>query len=149
MTDKKNKPWYIARRGELLVEQFLLDLGAEYVSPLGAPDLGIDYIAFFLEDGRSPRAIGIEAKSTQQQTDGRYPVPSDLLRRFEDSNLPILFVVADVKRNEIFFEWVKKGSFTATARPASKNTTMVLRRATPEEREILVHEIFAQHPQAA
>lgn len=151
MSESRDKAWYVERRGELLVQQFLLDLGARHVSSLQSSDLGLDYLAFFSRDDRSLRAIGVEAKATEREINGRFPVAAALLRRLEESNLPILLVVADVKRNEIYFEWLHDSPLlrpTGTGRQPSTYTLKV-RRLTTEERGRLLDEIFAQQTLAA
>jgi len=150
MSESRSKAWYVARRGELLVQQLLLDLGASYVSSLQSPDLGLDYLAFFSRDDRLQRAIGVEAKATEREIGGRFSVPASLLRRFEDSNLPILLVVADVKRNELYFAWLHDSSLLTPRGTGRRPSTYTLkvRLATAQERERLLDEIFAQEAPA-
>lgn len=151
MSKDKSKAWYVARRGELLVQQFLLDLGASYVSPLPSPDLGLDYLAFFSRNDRLQRAIGVEAKATEREVAGRFLVTAALLRRFEDSNIPILLVIADVKRNEIYFTWLHDSPLLTPQGTGRRPSTYMLkvRQATADEQRRLLDEIFAQEAPAA
>jgi hypothetical protein len=78
-------------------------------------------------------------------------VTAALLRRFEDSNLPILLVIADVKRNEIHFAWLHDSPLlTPKGSGRSPSTYMLkVRQATAEEQRRLLDEIFAQEAPAA
>jgi hypothetical protein len=54
MIEQTRNTWYVARRGELLAEEFLQDLKPSYLSPMQGLDLGIDYMAFFQKADGSP-----------------------------------------------------------------------------------------------
>ena len=147
MTTKQKETWYVARRGELLAELFLIELKPDYVTPMrGGADLGFDYVAFFTKPDKSPIAIAVVVKTTERAINGRYPFPVAQLRQLRGGTLPILVLVIDVKHNEMYFNWtdqaVSADQSDAFSNRASYNTT--LRLSTPEEQEKLRHEILEQ-----
>lgn len=146
MTEKKPNPWYVAQRGELLAESFLLGLEPNELRIMKDSDMGFDYVAFFSKADSAPVLIGVEAKATEREVKGRYPFQLEHLKRLQNSNIPILIVVLDVKRNEIYFNWAQdaipaKDKKSSDARSVFK---LDLRKATPEEVEKLKREIITK-----
>lgn len=142
--EKRNTNWYVSRRGELLAEQFLLELHPDSVvaSPQGSPPF--DFIAFFTKPDGTPILIGVEVKATQQEIGGRYPFPADQAMRLLRSNIPVLVIVVDVKTSGVYFNGIKN------AIPAEKQSTLSelqmcslhLRKSSEEEVKQLKNEIM-------
>jgi hypothetical protein len=144
MIEQTNKTWYIARRGELLAEQFLLDLSPNYLSPMQDTGIGIDYMAFFSRDDGTVVVIAVEVKATQQEVKGRYSIPSPQALRLLKLNIPALILVVDVKENIIYFNWIKD-AIPVEQQAALTGTNacrIILRASTPDERAKLRQEIF-------
>lgn len=145
MIEQANKAWYVARRGELLAEQFLLELKPNYISPMQGLDFGIDYMAFFSKSDGTPIAIAIAVKATQQEIKGHYLLSSSQAQRLLNSNLPVLIIVIDVKSNNTYFNWIREA--IPAEQKASLHRTVScridLRAATPEELAKLRQEILA------
>jgi hypothetical protein len=59
--------WYVARRGELLAQEFLLELGAQYLASLEPADVGFDYMAFFSGKDQGTRVVAVEVKATERE----------------------------------------------------------------------------------
>ena len=145
MTDQNKNLWYVARRGELLAEQFLLDLAPDQLSNLQGPAPPFDYLAFFSKSDGTPVVIAVEVKTTQREIKRSFPlaVSSAQLKRWVNSNLPVLLVVADVKNNEVFFNWVRDAIQPADKKLMNRAVyPTVLRKDTSEEKEKLKREIL-------
>jgi hypothetical protein len=143
--ETRNTNWYVARRGELLAEQFLLALQPDNVSASRSENVPFDFIAFFTKPDQTLFIIGVEVKATQQEIGGRYPFPAKQAMSLLHSNIPVLVVVIDVKTNEVYFNWIKD------AIPAEKQAglsdlqscTLRLRKSSEEEMQRLRNEIMA------
>ena len=92
----------IGRRGELLAELFLEDLGAEFVAR-PTTDLGYDYFVGFNNSDGGLNVVAVELKATEGPVKSRFPVERRLFRYLANSNVPVLLLVADVKENRLFF----------------------------------------------
>ena len=134
----------MARRGELLAEQFLLGLKPDYVTEMPGSDLGFDYIAFFTKPDKAPVAVAVQVKTTERGINGRYAFPAAQLSRLFHANLPVLILVIDVKNNEIYFNWIKDAvsAEQASALDNRVSWNIALRLSTPEEQEKLRLEIL-------
>jgi hypothetical protein len=145
--EKRSTNWYISRRGELLAEQFLLELQPDSVVANRSEGVPFDFIAFFTTPDYTPVIIGVEVKATQQEISGRHPFPANQALRLLRSNIPVLVVVIDVKTNEVYFNWIKD------AIPAEKQAglsdvhtcSLNLRKSSEEEIHLLRNEILAGH----
>lgn len=140
MMEKTNQAWYVTLRGELLAEQFLLDLKPDKLSSMKEADIGFDYMACFAKADGSLIAIAIEVKLTEQEIN-YFRLPASLVKRLQNSNIPVLVVVVDVKHNEIFFNWIH-AAVSVKSKHSSLTCSINLRRATPEELEKLKQEIL-------
>lgn len=131
------KEWYIGRRGELLAQELLIELGATYVGALEQPkDIGLDYVAFFTKDDGTPVIIGVECKATERDvpTAARALLPASLVQKLQHANVPVLIILADVKHNDIYFNWATD----IMPQPGR----LSLRKATPAEKAALQQEIL-------
>lgn len=146
MSEKKNTTSYIvARRGELLAEQFLLELEPKQVSSLQNQDIGFDYIVFFTKADGSTSTVAVEVKSTEKEIiGGRYSLPTSSIEKLLNSNLPVLIIVVNVKSNEIYFNWIRDSIPTDYKKTLEQRWmyTVKLRKATPTEVEKLKKEIL-------
>ncbi len=145
MTAKKSEVWYVSQRGQLLAEQFLLELEPVHVSSLQQSDIGLDYLLFFSRKNGALQALGVEVVPTEREVPGLFTVDSSLMERLAGSNLPALLVVIDVKRSEIYFNWVEEAHF-AKPKPSDgepRKCTIELRKSSREEIEKLKREILS------
>ena len=146
MIEQTNKAWYIARRGELLAEQFLLELEPSYLSLMQGQDFGIDYMAFFQKADGTPVVIAIEVKATQREMKGHFTLSSSQAQKLLNMNIPVLVIVVDVKDNNIYFNWIKDAISVEQKDSLDKTSScrISLRASTSEEREKLRQEIIQQ-----
>lgn len=153
MTEKKTDPWYVTQRGELLAESFLLGLRPDELRVIKNSDVGFDYVAFFSTADSASVLIGVAAIATEQEVNGDYSFQVAQLKRLQNSNIPILIVVLDVKRNGIYFNWAQDAAPEKYKETLSKRSKLPikLRKATLEEVEKLKQEINAKFaiPKAA
>lgn len=101
MSDK-GKAEMVGRRGELLAELFLQELGAQFVARPTA-DLGYDFFVGFNNADGGVNLVAVEVKATERSVQHRYPVPKQLFRRLAHSNIPVVLLVANVKENRLFY----------------------------------------------
>lgn len=90
------------RRGELLAELFLQDLGAEFVAR-PTVDLGYDFFVGFNNSDGGLNVAAVEVKATDRPVDLHFPVQKRVFRRLANSNIPVLLLVVDVKENRLFY----------------------------------------------
>ena len=101
MSDRQ-KSGILGRRGELLAELFLQDLGAEFVAR-PTSDLGYDFFVGFNNPEGGVNIAAVEVKATDRPVKSRYPVPKQVFRRLANSNVPVLLLVVNVKENRLFY----------------------------------------------
>jgi hypothetical protein len=101
MSDKP-KAGMLGRRGELLAELLLQELGAEFVARPTA-ELGYDFFVGFNNADGGINIAAVEVKATDKPVHSRYPVQKRLYRRLANSNIPVLLLVVNVKENQVFY----------------------------------------------
>jgi hypothetical protein len=108
MNNTKPQAEIVTRRAELLVELFLQDLGATFVSdPRSAADY--DFIAAFPNGKGGTNFITVEVKATDRPPGHSYPVDSNWYRRLAHTNVPSLLLVVDAKQNRLYHAWLGDG----------------------------------------
>lgn len=137
MSDKARAEM-LGRRGELLAELFLQELGAEFVAR-PTSDLGYDFLVGFENPEGGVNMAVVEVESTERPVQSHYPVDKRLFRRFAHSNIPVLLLIANVKENRLFYALF--GSFApkteSTASKVSIPLTPLDGSAKDELRELL------------
>jgi hypothetical protein len=98
----RTKAEMLGRRGDLLAELFLQELGAEFVARPTA-DLGYDFFVGFNNSDGGVNIAAVEVKATDRAVNGHYPVEKRLFRRLANSNIPVLLLVVNVKENRLFY----------------------------------------------
>lgn len=95
----------IGRRGELMAELFLQELEPEFVAQATAEDFGFDFLVGFANQHGGINSYPIEVKATEQPVAAEYTMERAVFDRLANSNIPVLLLVVDVKRNKLFFAW--------------------------------------------
>ena len=105
---KMNKPRShaenIGRRGELMAELFMEDLGPTFVARTTV-DFGYDLFVGFMNSKGGVNITGVQVKATERIVTSYYVIDSRLFARLAYSNIPGLLLVADVKQNRLFYAW--------------------------------------------
>ena len=134
------------QRAELLAQLFLQDLGAGVWTARG--DMGpFDSIAVFQTDEKKLRMIAVEVKSTEQPVgqEFRFKASPGTIRSLHHSNVPVLFLVVDVKRNEVFFGWASDIRFAeASLRTRAAATCILPVTSAAEGKNQLLDTILSQ-----
>ena len=146
MTTKTKEPWYITKRGQLLSQEFLFELAPKQAIYTGdEPDHLFDYMALFPKSDGSLVTIAIAVKATEEEIEGAYPFKVSDLEKFKNSNIPVLILVIDVKRNKFFLNWAKNAIVREQKDSLNSEqfVSVVLRQGTPEEMQKLKQEILA------
>jgi hypothetical protein len=104
MNKTESQAQFVARRGELIAELFLQELGAEFVA---APttDLGYDFFVGFAKPDGGMNLSAIDVKATEKPVSTSYALPKQLYARLAHSNVPGLLLVVDVKQNRLYHAW--------------------------------------------
>ena len=107
---EKREKGYVRHRGELLTQLFLQELGASVWATVGGENAApFDWIASFVTDDQKSRITAIEVKATEIPVGKEFHFQAELksIRAVQHSNVPVLFFVVDVKRNEVFYGWAR------------------------------------------
>ena len=104
MSNIRSEAHITARRGELLVELFLQDLGAMFVAKPDS-DLGVDFLVAFENRSGGLSLSAVEVKVTGQPVPEKFPLKTGIYARLANANVPALLLVVDVKQNRIFHAW--------------------------------------------
>jgi len=104
MNNTRTQAGIVGRRAELMAELFLQDLGATFVSQPTA-DTGIDFVVAFPNGQGGMNLSAVEVKATEQPVGDFYPLETKWYKRLAHSNVPSLLLVADAKRNQLYFAW--------------------------------------------
>ena len=105
MSETKSRPEYVGRRGELLTELFLQDLKPEFVARTTG-DVGYDFLVGFRNLRGGVNNIAVEVRATEHLSQNRFPLRTKQYQRFAYSNIPVLFIVVDVKDNRFYYTWI-------------------------------------------
>jgi len=102
MSEASSHMQLVARRGELLAEFFLEDFAPALLARPSA-DLGFDYLVGLpnLEGGMNLAAV--QVKATERPVPSRMPIGREMYDRMAHSNVPVLLLVVDVKRNLLYY----------------------------------------------
>lgn len=133
------------RRGELLAELFLQDLGAEFVARPTA-DLGYDFFVGFSNPDGGINIAAVEVKATDRPIQSRYPLQKRLFRRLANSNIPVLLLVVNVKENRLFY--ALPGDY-AGEEGTAENTVLVPLTAVDESTKSELRHLLMTSPTAA
>jgi hypothetical protein len=134
------------RRAELLAQLFLQDIGASVWTTHG--DKGpFDSIAVFHTKDKKLRMVAVEVKATDQPLDNEYGFQArpEAIRALRHSNVPVLFLVVDVKRNNVYHGWafdIRTGDVSTKHRAAVRCILPV--RSASEGKEDLLRTINSQ-----
>jgi hypothetical protein len=108
MNNTKSHAGIAARRAELLVELFLQDLGATFVSDPRS-DTGYDFIVAFPNGKGGTNFSAVEVKATDHPIGHFYPLDKKWYTRLAHSNVPSLLLVVDAKQNRLYHAWPGEG----------------------------------------
>ena len=100
---------YVQRRSELMAELFLQQLGAVARVP-PTQDLGYDLLVTVRNKTGGTNTFGVEVKGTESDVRSSHLIEDALNRTLMHSNIPGFLLVADVKRNKLFYGWPERAS---------------------------------------
>lgn len=92
-----------ARRGEILAQMFLGELGAV---TLQEPVKSLDFLGIFPGRSGGQVVMAVEVKTRDTEIGDTFPVSDSMRRVAEASNVPLLLMVIDVRRNTFRFGWL-------------------------------------------
>jgi hypothetical protein len=104
MNSTKSQAEIVARRAELLVELFLQDIGATFVSD-PRTDTGYDFIVAFPNGEGGTNFSAVEVKATERPIHDSYPLDAKWYKRLTHSNIPSLLMIVDAKQNLLYHAW--------------------------------------------
>jgi hypothetical protein len=139
---------YVWQRAELLAQLFLQELGASVWGAVLADKKGpFDAIASFVTDDQKSRITAIEVKPTEQPVgkEFRFQEKRKAIRALQHSNVPVLFLIVDVKRNQLFYGWatdVRYDAAPSKGKDTVRCTLPVI--AAGEDKQHLLDTILSQ-----
>ena len=81
-----------------------------FISRPPIKDVGYDLLVGFSNDKAGVNTFSVEVKSTEEPpSELRFPIPRSVFNRIAHSNVPGLLLVADVKRNQLYYAWLTSG----------------------------------------
>lgn len=101
-----SKAAQIGRRGELLAELFLQELGATFVARQTF-DLGFDFFVGFENSKGGINTIAVEVKATDRKVPNPFVIREKNYEKLSNSNIPVLLLVVDAQSNSFYFSWIK------------------------------------------
>jgi hypothetical protein len=113
MTRSNARSEFAARRAELMAELFLQELDPVFVSRPTTEDLGYDLLVGFANEKAGTNTFSVQVSATEQELGSRFPIQRDVFNRMIHSNIPALLLVADVKRNRMYYAWLKSADAQA------------------------------------
>jgi hypothetical protein len=122
---------FIERRSQLMAELFLEQLDPHSLGRT-TDDFEYDFLITFRNKRGGLNTFGVEVKGTELEVGDSFSLDKKSHDQMTLSNIPILFVIANVKQNLVFFGWPKRASQRVQLRKADGVTT-------GELREQLVH----------
>lgn len=141
MSDRQ-KAELLGRRGELLAELFLQDLGAEFVAR-PTTDLGYDFFVGFNNSEGGVNIAAVEVKATERPVQQRFPLQRQLFRRLAYSNIPVLLLVANVKENRLFY--ALPGTFSSVVESGASTVSIPVTAVDDTTRNELRHLLTRQN----
>ena len=94
----------VQRRGELMAELFLQGLQPAYLAQ-STGDFWYDFLVVFTNPAGGINNFAVEVVATEQPVKESYRMSAELMRRCASSNLPVLFLLAEVKKNHLYYAW--------------------------------------------
>jgi hypothetical protein len=107
MITKNSRNAIVQRRGELMAELLLQDLGAQMISRASTLDFGWDLLAGFSNKEGGVNTFAVQVKATERPVDGKVRLPKRTFESMSRSNIPGLLLLADVKQNQTFYAWLR------------------------------------------
>ena len=145
---KSSTSSFVGRRGELLAESFIQALNPTFFAKPDTQRMPFDYFVGFTDKKGLLKTYAVEVKATEKEIGNKYTFPASkrTLDNFKNSNLPVMFLVADVKRNRLFYNWAKL--LTKTDRRESHHgfarASIPLIPLETKERGQLIQELLGQ-----
>lgn len=102
MSEAFSRTRFVARRGELLAELFLQDFSPAFLAR-PSDDLGYDYFMGLPNAGGGLNLSAVQVKPTERPVCPSLPIRRDAYDRMAHSNVPVLLLVVDVKRNKFYY----------------------------------------------
>jgi hypothetical protein len=102
MSEAAYRKQLVTRRGELLTELFLEDF-APVLLARPTDELGYDYFMGLSNSEGGINLAGVQVKATDRPVSSRTPIGREAYERMAHSNVPVLLLVVDVKRNKLYY----------------------------------------------
>jgi uncharacterized protein DUF4365 len=116
---------YVHRRSELMAELFLQQLGPVARS---TPDLGYDFLVTVKNRKGGANTFGVQVKGTESGAPSSFEADRDLYRSLTLSNIPGFLLVADVKKNKLFYGWPDRAARSIPLHEADDERVSELRK---------------------
>ena len=119
MSTRTSRSKLAGRRAELLAEVFFQELDPAFLSRPPTPDVGYDLLVGFRNERSGINTFAIEVVSTEEPVGDRISIGRATFDRLAHSNVPGILLVADVKRNRLYYAWLQSDGPDARGRNAT------------------------------
>lgn len=102
MTEAESHAQMIGRRGDLLAELLLQEFNPAFVAR-ATDELGYDFFMGVPNERGGINITAVQVKATEKRVSPRYRIGRRLYQSLANSNVPVLLLVVDVKRNQLFY----------------------------------------------
>jgi hypothetical protein len=102
MTEAESHAQMIGRRGDLLAELLLHEFNPAFVAR-ATDELGYDFFMGVPNAKGGINITAVQVKATEKRVSPRYRIGRSLYQSLANSNVPVLLLVVDVKRNQLFY----------------------------------------------
>jgi hypothetical protein len=140
---------FVARRAELLVEEFLNDLGPSRLVKAESAKLDFDFVVAFKKPDGGLKYCAVEVKQTEKPIAGDFHFMTG--RRFVEaskSNMPTVVIIADTKHNELYYGFASQANVVNAAHRAGFFEVAVPAKKTgssPAEKRQFIQDVLASN----
>ncbi len=110
----------------------MAELFLQQLSPVAVArptdDFGYDLLVTFKNKKGGLNAFGVQVRGTESEVPKSLVVDRDLQESLSRSNIPAFLLVADVKRNKLFYGWPDRPERRISLRELDANGTSELRQ---------------------
>lgn len=112
MSGRTSRSQRAGRRAELLAEVFFQELEPAFIARPPTPDVGYDLLVGFHNEKSGINTFAVEVKSTEEPPGPRFAIQRKTFDRIAHSNVPGVLLVVDVKRNRLYYAWLRSNGQT-------------------------------------
>ena len=107
MSTRTGRSQLAGRRAELLAEVFFQELEPTFIARPPTPQVGYDLLVGFRNEKSGINTFAVEVKSTEEPVGPRFAIQRTIFDQIAYSTVPGILLVVDVKRNRLYYAWLR------------------------------------------